>query len=64
MEELTDPRYLNEENKRILTMVTAMYVRLMYPDLTIAEIFGKLRDVDFVKEVIVRIVEDAHGNNN
>lgn len=58
MDRLTDPRYVEEENKRILTMATAMYVKSMYPDLTIVEIFEKLQDVDFIKKVINRVVGD------
>lgn len=60
MDELTDPTYLEEENKRILTMVTAMYVRSIYPDLTVVEIFEKLQDVGFVKGIIIHIMEETH----
>lgn len=62
MEELTDPTYVEEENERVLTMLTALYVKSIYPDLTILEVFEKLQDVDFVKEIITRVMEDTHDH--
>jgi hypothetical protein len=60
MAEFTDPAYLEEENERIATMVTAMYVKTLYPDLSITEIFGKLRDVEFLKKVIKKLLEEGN----
>ena len=62
MEELADPRFVEAENSRILTMVTALYVRFLYPDLTVQEVFEKLEDVEFVKEVIHTLLEEIDGN--
>jgi hypothetical protein len=63
-EELLDSAYLEEENERILTMVTAMYVRSLYPDFTIAEIFEKLQDVGFVKKIIYDLLKDLNNGGH
>jgi hypothetical protein len=60
MKRLTDPVYVEEENERILMMATAMYVKAIYPDLTVVEVFEKLQDVEFVKEVINRVIGDIY----
>lgn len=62
MEEFLDPEYVKNEDERILTMATAMYIHIIYPELTIAEIFEKLQDVEFVKDVIRKVMEDINVN--
>ncbi len=60
MDELTDPAYVKEENERVLTMVTALYVKSLYPDLSVPEIFERLQDIEFVKEIINRVISDLN----
>lgn len=65
MGDLTDPQYIEAENERVLSMLTAMYVKALYPELTILEVFEKLEDIEFVKELIRDILEERYdGGDN
>ena len=48
------------ENSRVLTMMTALYVRSRFPDLTVIEIFEKMEDPAFVQKMIRQVVEEGN----
>lgn len=64
LENLIDKKFVEEEDVRVLTMVTALYVSHLHPDLTLDEVFSKLEDVEFVKGVIVTLLEEIYGDKS
>lgn len=52
------------ENSRVLTIMGAIYVKSRFPDLTVIEIFEKMEDPAFVRQIIIEVMKEEHENTS
>ena len=64
IEDLFSPEFLREEDKRIMSLLTATYVSHMFPELTVREVFTELEDVEFVKQVIRDVLREINDRES
>lgn len=52
------------ENSRVLTIMGAIYVKSRFPDLTVIEIFEKMEDPAFIRQIIIEVMKEEHENTS